>query len=364
MKVGILTFHDTTNFGAVLQAVATYKVIAEMGYDTEIIDYHCQSIDAREVPGTKYDIGKGNLKGFISYILNNKKYLTKHKNLMSFLNNEAKISKKKYGREDISIADSDYDIFVAGSDMLWCTKFTGSDYTYMLDFVNGGKRKNAFATSVGYDWDESEVEKISKLLKSFHMIAVREANTARRLTELLNRKIYHVCDPTMLVAPEQWRKFIETGESHNTYCLIYMDDLQGNCEKAAKEYASKHRMKIYYCGLKNIRTILCGKNIIHADKVSDFLGVIAGSEMLFTASYHGMLFAIYFHIPFVYFNKDSYRLEGVADKLGLKARDGNKYHVNEMDEINWEKVDEKRTEFAGYSKDILRQILEISECKK
>lgn len=46
--VGILTFHDTTNFGACLQAVATYQALSERGVCCEIINYHCAEIDRRE----------------------------------------------------------------------------------------------------------------------------------------------------------------------------------------------------------------------------------------------------------------------------------------------------------------------------
>ena len=39
MKIGILTFHRSNNYGAVLQAYALQNYLLEYGLDVEIIDY-------------------------------------------------------------------------------------------------------------------------------------------------------------------------------------------------------------------------------------------------------------------------------------------------------------------------------------
>ena len=44
MKSGILTFHKSRNYGAVLQAYALCSVLNKLDVDTEIIDYSCQHI--------------------------------------------------------------------------------------------------------------------------------------------------------------------------------------------------------------------------------------------------------------------------------------------------------------------------------
>lgn len=50
MKVGILTYHDTKNFGSWLQAYALQKKCEDIGCDVEIIDYQCPEIKRRECP--------------------------------------------------------------------------------------------------------------------------------------------------------------------------------------------------------------------------------------------------------------------------------------------------------------------------
>ena len=40
MKVGIITIHNSHNYGACLQAFALYQYITEQGHDVEIIDLY------------------------------------------------------------------------------------------------------------------------------------------------------------------------------------------------------------------------------------------------------------------------------------------------------------------------------------
>ena len=47
----------------------------------------------------------------------------------------------------------------------------------------------------------------------------------------------------------------------------------------------------------------------------------------------------------VYFNKDSSRLNSVAERLGLLNRNGNLYKLETMGKIDWFEVDRRREEF-------------------
>lgn len=40
MKIGIITIHNSPNYGACLQSFALYKFLEQQGYSTEIIDLH------------------------------------------------------------------------------------------------------------------------------------------------------------------------------------------------------------------------------------------------------------------------------------------------------------------------------------
>lgn len=356
-KIGILTFHDTINFGATLQAAALYKIINEMGCLVEIVNYHCAEIDRRELPEYKY-ASSDKLRGILKYILIGYKKKRKHNELLKYLQSETRISEKYYNRDNIHQANQIYDCFIVGSDMLWNIDFTLSDYTYMLDFVARDKEKYAFATSGMF---HSSQEAIRGYLNCFDQIAVREERLATNISNLLDRRVYHVCDPTMLVKPEIWRGYLNHSFDGIPYCLMYFDDNEGNVRRAITEYSKQKNIRAKNIGF-SIAGISQGKvQTLEIYSIEEFLSTVANARMFFTASYHGMLFAVYFHVPFVYYNKDSDRLESIAKKLGLEKRNGNKYDINEMDEIDWKKVDGRREQFRMYSLDILRSMLHVLE---
>lgn len=356
-KIGILTFHDTTNFGAILQAVATYKVVAALGFDCEIINYHNKNIDKREVPEIFLKNCFKNIKSLIAFILRNYKLLKKHRNLLDFLNKESRIGKGYFNKFNIKSVTHNYDTILIGSDMLWNTNFTLTDYTYMLDFADYNMKKFAFATSIGPEWQESEKTQILPFIERFNMIALREKEACLIVGRMLHRNINWVCDPTMLIEPEEWLSFT-TNNNYNNYVLVYMDDTNGNCLKAAKEYARKNNVDVRVSEIRmNFDLRKKGYKYAKALSIQDFLSSIKNSDMLFTASYHGMLFAIYFHIPFVYFNKDSSRLNSVAERLGLLNRNGNLYKLETMGKIDWFEVDRRREEFKFESLNTLKEML-------
>ena len=44
MRVALLTFHDTTNFGSFLQTYGLYSTLNKLGIDCEVLDYQCAAI--------------------------------------------------------------------------------------------------------------------------------------------------------------------------------------------------------------------------------------------------------------------------------------------------------------------------------
>ena len=101
MKIGLLTFHDTNNFGSYLQTYGLYKKVIELGCDCEIIDYKCQAIHERENYG-KYHLDL-NPKHIIAQLLFNGSIRTKYKNLMRWLKENSSLS-NSYSISNIKMA--------------------------------------------------------------------------------------------------------------------------------------------------------------------------------------------------------------------------------------------------------------------
>ena len=118
-KVGILTFHFSDNYGAVLQCFALRKVINKMvDCEAEIINYN-----PGKKPGwyTETDIQE-----------------MFQKKLKAFADFNREIN-EIHGDEFDTISEelaNDKDIFIVGSDQVWNVSFNFFRETYFLNFTN------------------------------------------------------------------------------------------------------------------------------------------------------------------------------------------------------------------------------------
>lgn len=348
--IGIITFHRTTNFGSCLQAYALYRKIQILGYNCEFIDYRCQAIEKRENLDVK--IFSGGLKNIIKNILFLPGYKKKADSLNKFFESRVCLSKPFY-KENIKKAI--YKNYIVGSDIVWGRDITDYDYTYFLDFVKCGSRKNAFASSMGDCTAEKDKDKIINLLTNFDNIAVREKDAQEWLENLMGKHIDWVCDPTMLLDKNEWIENIPLTMYNDKFVLIYFRDPEGKCINDAKEYAKQHNLKVYYV---NYEKSISGVKNIKPSSLSEFLGLIMSAKMIFTASYHGMLFSLYFNKEMIFYTRaHSSRMISLAKRLGIEHRWGNLQDIFSIEDIDYEIVNKKIEEFRDTSTKILIKMI-------
>lgn len=79
-----------------------------------------------------------------------------------------------------------------------------------------------------------------------------------------------------------------------------------------------------------------------------------------TASYHGMLFSLYFHKQFAYFNRaHKSRMNTLSKRLCVDERNGEEYDVMSMLPIDYEKVEKALVMYRSESMTCLKQFLEL-----
>lgn len=352
MKTGLITFHETTNFGSTLQAFALYKAINKLGADCEIIDYKCEAIVKKELP--KSFSFQMPLKEIIKYFLYGKDIKCKFNALMNFLQREAKMS-PSYNRDTIVKSNEYYDKFFSGSDIIWGMDITKGDTTYFLDFVFDSHKKNAFSSSVGNPWKEKEKQTIKPLLYDFHNIAVRENESALWVKELTGKQAEVVCDPTMLLSSDEWMKYKSDKYKGQKYILAYFDNENHDCVKSANKLAKQLGCRALFI---NYGRPFRGVKSIRPHSIEDFLSLIYYAQRIVTASYHGMLFSIYFNKQFVYYNRaHKSRMNSLALKLGLSHAAGEGKDACLMNDIDYAIVNPIVDDFREYSLNVLRRYL-------
>lgn len=351
-RIGILTFHDTNNFGSWLQMYALYKKISDMGVKAEVIDYKCAELIRRE----KITLQK--LKG--QDFAKKRKIIIKQILFSLYSFKYIKSSKKVYYKSNIGNANRYYDAFVIGSDLVWDTRITNQDYTYMLDFVKNDKIKCSYAASLGYEViPKEQIDTYKKLLNRLDYITVREVSAKAALENLNIYDVHEVCDPTLLVTKREWLKFVKKKNDYGNYVLIYFLDDEKRLLRLAKQYAHKHKYKVL--SISEISE-LPEQNHVFPKTVREFLTLLYHAEKIFTASYHGMIFSINFEKQMAFCNREpKSRMKTVSQKMCLDRYEINHALYDGEAEINYGAVRQKLQEYRKVSASHLGNILRISE---
>ncbi len=315
MKIGILTYHRSNNYGALLQAIALRKVLADMGHEVSFIDYwpayHRHIYEAFSIASLKYRSLKGNYN-YIKYCIKN--YIWRKKRIKRF---EEFIN--HYIVPYLSSVNDSYDIIVHGSDQIWRKQFEIRVYNpiYFGKHNITAKRKISYAASMGVI---AETEEDKSLIKSYlfnlDRISVREENLKNLVQELGFDCELHI-DPVFLLNKEQWNSLVPMTKTFNDKYILYY------CLQPNAFDISEINKFAEYRGLKVIT--IYGKvfkkdtiNEIAIANSQDLLNLIRGTEFVFTSSFHGLAFSLIFQKPFyASFNRNSVRAESLLSQLGL-----------------------------------------------
>ena len=234
MKYGIMTYHNIPNFGAILQAYSLCKVINELGYECDVIDYECQNIVKREL---EYH-GSGNAIKLALHRVFSWPHVEK-KILRCQEFDRQYYSKEKYTLKTIPKANKMYDGFISGSDIIWNLDVNGYDYSYFLDFANEGKKKIAYGSSIGDCWKDTDKSKIKNLLEQYDAVSVREEDTSCYIREAFGLPCKWVADPTMLLPTPFWES-CTTPVKEKEYVIVYFPS--DHLIETAKEYFSERKI--------------------------------------------------------------------------------------------------------------------------
>lgn len=334
MKVGIITFHWAANYGAVLQAYALQKALEKNGIEVEIINYIPQGyitdffgcFKSRNIRSIKIKLDSYKKKKSID------KYVTPLLHLSRIYKEE----------RDLIDNPPEYDLYITGSDQVWNEEFTlqgekKETFTYFLSFVSGNKRKISYATSIG---KKELVDRYWKcvipFLKDYDSISVREESACKLLQERGIKSII-MPDPTLLIKREYYDSiFSEEEENVVFYRLHEGQTMFDRVMNQVTEYFEEYHV------------VDAGRESIHR-----WGGLIKNARLVVTNSYHGVIFSILYHRPFISIPVEGEnvgmndRIDTLLGKLGIKNRIINSdiyVKNNIIDKINWDKIEKKITD--------------------
>lgn len=345
-KVGIVTFQNALNYGAIFQAYALQNYLQQNGINNEIIDYDCEFVNQCYKP---FYVADGKVaNALIRGILFSGKIRKKRERFNEFINKYMNLSKKYTSSEDLAQDKLKYKYFISGSDQVWSPISANFDKFYFLPFADK-KQKKTYAISIGINkFNNQDYSEFKNRIKDFETISVREESCKEIIKEMYPEKEVNTnIDPTLLLKKNDWKKIASNRIFQDPYLLVF------NVEKCfidldfAKKVAKERNLKIVYI---NDRTIKKDKDIIYCESVhpSDFLSLFSYADIIVTNSFHGTVFSMIFEKEFYVEleNRKSrnIRSENLLEMLNLKSQIITENSLNEVtsiENINWDYVDEK-----------------------
>jgi hypothetical protein len=313
MQIGILTFHNADNYGAVLQCYALQEKLKELHPNDEVfvIDYKCPKIVNSYIPRLNFK------KPWKIFTLSKtkKKVKTFQKFREKYLN---------LGTDDFSF----YDVIYYGSDQIWNPSLTGNDLKYFGKNYSG--KKIAYAASDGGEMNYDT--EVCDLLNQFSKISCREKTLTEKLQNLdIKSPIKTVCDPVFLLSKEQWLKIAELPKDDN-YVLAYKISANPNFDNEAEKLGQRLGKKvIQIVYVKSLRKFFYhGQSFVEGISPEKFVGYFAKADFVLTTSFHGTAFSVIFDKPFfvLSFNKRSERITDLLSALGIQDRYGSVFQEN------------------------------------
>ncbi len=319
MKIGILTYHRSHNYGALLQAIALRHYLSLCGHDTYFIDYWPDYHKDMYKLFSRSTINELSLKRKVKYLL--KRILYSY-GVIKRIKLFKKFIAAHIDSFCLNTSDS-FDMIVYGSDQIWRIQNSLNDFNpvYFGDHHIKTDKHVSYAASMGkLNVDNHDGNKIKSWLNKFKAISVRESDLKSLLDSWNINDVRVVSDPTLLLSENQWRQIINIRRIDEKY-ILYYDLIQDSFDNSKiKKFAKEKDLKIVE--LKgSIDKLLYSKNERAWEDPSGMLSLIANAEYVFTSSYHGLLFSIIFHKQvYVAFKENSGRAASILDELGINER--------------------------------------------
>lgn len=364
MKIGILTFFESDNYGTLFQAYALQVYIHSKGHTSEFIhiyrDLQKGKVVYNDIP-RKYSIYNKVWSTLVS-ICHKKDYDMKHKYFNDFRKKLIVSDSYYQSREELINNPPQYDLYLSGGDQIWNPTHKVFSYSYMFDFLDDTAIRASYASSFGVrDVDEETKETMRGHLEKYKYLSVREESGVTILEDM-GLDAVSVVDPVFLTQ-ELWYSMKGRSPFKKKYCVIYaISDYLDEEDTAILKYARKNKFEIVILP-ENRRN----KGNFYKKKFSaspeEFINIIANAEHIFTNSFHGVAFSIIFNRQFSVLSNTliggkarMIRINNLLASVGIVGNRG----IDEINNLlNYDSINGKLRKRLVQSEAYLNQILSI-----
>ena len=336
MKIAVITFSDfNTNYGSMLQAFAMKYYLEELGHNVTFIRY--REFNKPEYQGIK-DFYISNLKKFVisAYRLTKIDDICRSKeNFETFKEQYLKHTSLCVTSEDFAKLP-EFDCYICGSDQIWNINCLGGlRKPYFLSFAPEGKRKIAYAASMGDYIIQTKYEtEISELLERLDFISVREIESISQLQHLTSKPIYNVVDPVFLLSKQEWDAVSGSRIIEGDYGVCYLVRRSKLCEQLINRLSKEYQIPIINLSDNQIYIRGTVSRYISSGPM-EFVSLVKHAKFTVGTSFHLAAFSTIFGVPFLIAG-----LEHNKSRIGnlLCKKKKKKNYITELTEFNRKKL--------------------------
>ena len=120
MKIAVVTLHRIHNYGSVLQAYATQRILENLGHDVQVVDYITPQRTRKKLYGQPPAAAScGGVKGKLLHGAKIASLMLRDVAFGHFLNRHLNLTKQYITAEDLEKEPPEADLYITGSDQVW-----------------------------------------------------------------------------------------------------------------------------------------------------------------------------------------------------------------------------------------------------
>ena len=380
MKLGIISLFglDNVNFGNRLQAYALNRYLRDIFPDEEVVSLYFidwgKKIFTAKPSGLQKMLKKikkipGKLQGEGRITLKVAERLKKHN---EFSKNNMCIPDHPWTWEEL--IQSDFDIILVGSDVIWGQSNGEINRRAFLDFEATKQFKRlSYAASFGKDWIPIEnINNLKRCLDKFQAISVREKSSIKLLNSIGIEDVKYVCDPSLLLSEDHWRTIEKkTAVTSSNYVFAYLLGRDKKVREKTLHIAKKLHCPIvtvpFATGEYNKQDNTFGDEKIMDCSIEEWLWLIDHAALVVTDSFHGTVFSNIFKKKYIvlertYYENINNRMIDFLQTIGEEDKLIKSDFMPEIEDMIWDykKISDRIEKLKAASISYLNNALKIN----
>lgn len=369
MQIGIITYWSSDdNYGQQLQCYALQRFLRDKKHNAFLIKYKPTAEQK-----SKWDKLKGISIGklldklssakrkeiAINKLLGNEnKELNKARMFEKFRNDHLNTTEIEYHSiEELRQNPPEAEVYICGSDQVWNNSLHSKNTAgWYLDFGNPSIRRISYAASIGRNIEKGEQSTFKTYLNHLNAISVRESSAQALCQSLGFSNVEVVGDPTLLLSANHYLSLCkDIPKQEHPYLFMYMlnistpEEIGWDKVSAYLQARSLDLKTVCSSGYLPARELIPDNRNILAS-IPEWIALIRDARYVITTSFHGMMFCILLHKPFLVmkltnqYAKGNNRMTSLLAILGIEERIHNSslpFDRQMENEINWTEVEKK-----------------------